>query len=99
MAEAEAEAGRGVVGVRSARPRRFMRTPTMTKDQKIIRAKVGLLELAKKLGNVSEGCKMLGYRRDSFSRLKDLYDTGGYLVWAERSPRKPILKNRTPPEI
>ena len=27
----------------------------MTKDQKIIRAKAGLLELAKQLGNVSEG--------------------------------------------
>jgi hypothetical protein len=29
----------------------------MTKDQKIIRAKVGLLELAKQLGNVSQACK------------------------------------------
>jgi hypothetical protein len=29
----------------------------MTTDQKIIRAKVGLLELAKQLGNVSQGCK------------------------------------------
>jgi hypothetical protein len=28
-------------------PRRSTRTPTMTKDQKIIRAKVGVLELAK----------------------------------------------------
>jgi len=33
----------------------------MTKDQKIIRAKVGLLELAKQLGNVSQACKMMGY--------------------------------------
>ncbi len=32
----------------------------MTKDQKIIRAKVGLLELAKQLGNVSQACKMMG---------------------------------------
>jgi len=31
----------------------------MTKDQKIIRAKVGLLELAKQLGNVSQACKMM----------------------------------------
>ena len=31
----------------------------MTKDQKIIRAKVGVLELAKQLGNVSQACKML----------------------------------------
>jgi hypothetical protein len=39
----EAETGRGVVGVRSARLRHFERTLTMTKEQKIIRAKVGLL--------------------------------------------------------
>lgn len=38
----------------------------MTKDQKIIRAKVGLLELPKQLGNVSHACKMMGYSRDSF---------------------------------
>jgi hypothetical protein len=37
----------------------------MTREQKI-RAKVGLLELAKQLGNVSQACKMLGYSRDSF---------------------------------
>jgi len=41
----------------------------MTQEQKIIRVKVGLLELAKQLGNVSQACKMLGYSRDSFSRL------------------------------
>jgi hypothetical protein len=29
-------------------------------EQKIIRAKVGLLELAKQLGNVSQDCKMKG---------------------------------------
>jgi hypothetical protein len=29
----------------------------MTQEQKIIRAKVGLLELAKQLGNVSQACK------------------------------------------
>ena len=34
----------------------------MTKDQKIIKGKVGLLELAKRLGNVSQACKMLGYK-------------------------------------
>jgi hypothetical protein len=40
----------------------------MTQDQKIIRAKVGLLELAKQLGNVSQAGKMMGYSRDSFYR-------------------------------
>ena len=36
----------------------------MTTEQKIIRAKIGLLELAKQLGNVSQACKMMGYSRD-----------------------------------
>jgi hypothetical protein len=33
-------------------------------EQKIIRAKVGLLELAKQLGNLSQACKMMGYSRE-----------------------------------
>jgi hypothetical protein len=37
----------------------------MTTEQKIIKTKVGILDLAKQLGNVSQACKIMGYSRDS----------------------------------
>jgi len=40
---------------------------TMT-ERKVIKAKVGLFELAKQLGSVTQACRVMGYSRDSFHR-------------------------------
>lgn len=70
------------------------RVPKMTTTQKLIKNKLGLLQLAQELGNISRACKVMGYSRDTFYRYQELVEEGGIDNLIEKTRRKPNVKNR-----
>lgn len=64
-------------------------------NEKIIKNKVGLLNLASELANVSKACKVMGFSRETFYRYRKAVSEGGVEAFLEKSRRHPNLKNRT----
>ena len=68
-------------------------------NERIIKHKVGLLNLAEELGNVSKACQVMGLSRDTFYRYKSAVEDGGIEALLEADRRKPNPKNRVEPRI
>lgn len=60
----------------------------------IIKHKIGLLNLAAELGNVSRACKVMGFSRDTFYRYQAAVEAGGVEALIDENRRKPNIKNR-----
>lgn len=63
-------------------------------SDRIIKNKVGLLNLAEELGNISQACKVMGFSRETFYRYKSAAAEGGVEALLDKSRRKPNLANR-----
>jgi transposase InsO family protein len=71
----------------------------MTTEEKLIKNKLGLLQLASYLTNVSEACRAMGYSRDTFYRVKRAYDDGGLEALKEKSRRVANIRNRVSEDV
>lgn len=63
-------------------------------NQPIVKHKLGLLNLAEELGNVSQACKIMGVSRDTFYRYQEAKATGGVEALLHKDRRRPNYKNR-----
>ena len=63
-------------------------------QQNVIKHKIGLLNLATELGNISRACKVMGFSRDTFYRYQAAVETGGVEALIDANRRKPNIKNR-----
>ena len=70
----------------------------LNSKDRIVKHKLGLLNLAEELSNVSRACKVMGVSRDTFYRYKEAHEQGGVDALLDRNRRVPKLKNRVDEE-
>ena len=63
-------------------------------NQPIVKHKLGLLNLAEELGNVSQACKIMGVSRDTFYRYQEAKASGGVEALLQKDRKRPNFKNR-----
>lgn len=63
-------------------------------NQNVIKHKIGLLNLAAELGNVSRACKVMGFSRDTFYRYQAAVADGGVEALLDANRKKPNFRNR-----
>lgn len=57
-------------------------------NHKIVKNRIGLLNLAQELGDVSKACRIMGYSRDTFYRYKAAKAEGGIEAGIQVAKRK-----------
>jgi transposase len=68
-------------------------------NERIIKNKVGLLNLAEELGNISKACKVMGFSRETFYRYQRAVEEGGVAALVEKPRKKPNLENRVDEDV
>ena len=71
----------------------------MTQQQYIINRKLNIVELANKLGNISEACRNIGVTRQHYYDIKQAIKEDGIEGLLEKSRKAPRVGNRVSPEI
>lgn len=66
----------------------------LTTNNPIIKHKIGLLNLAEELSNVSKACKIMDVSRETFYRYQELAYNCGVDALINRSKQVPNLKNK-----
>ena len=67
--------------------------------QKVIKHKLGLLNMAAELGNVSRASKVMGVWRVSFYCCQSARAVGGFEALLDADRKKPKLRNLVEPAI
>lgn len=62
-------------------------------NQRVIKHKMGLLNLAVELLNGSQACRVMGVSRDTFYRVKEAKENGGIEALLHKDRRGANLKN------